>query len=108
MGLAGGRRYQGWGDGAVWQRFQPVLVVMSGRASRLLPPCAHLPLPVWLASSALLAPLQARLQLAAYQAMGPTYARLAAEHAAVLEALEGARYELAEVEQFRALAAVTG
>lgn len=51
---------------------------------------------------------QARLQLAAYRAMGPSYARLAAEHAAVLEALEEAGYELAEVEQFRALAAVTG
>lgn len=40
--------------------------------------------------------------------MGPQYAQLAAEHAGVLEALEEAEYELREVEQFQALAAVTG
>ncbi|KAL4437399.1 hypothetical protein ABPG75_004538 [Micractinium tetrahymenae] len=51
---------------------------------------------------------QASTRLAQYRRLGPAFAVLADEHGAVLEALEEAEYELREIEQFRALAAVTG
>lgn len=55
-----------------------------------------------------LASLQASARLAQYKSLGPRFAALAAEHGSVLEALEEAEFELREIEQFRALAAVTG
>lgn len=51
---------------------------------------------------------QASAQLARYRQLGPAFAALADEHGAVLEAIEEAEYELQEIEQFQALAAITG
>lgn len=50
---------------------------------------------------------QASLQLRQYRALGPGFAEQAAEHRALLGALEETEYELREVEQFRQLAAAT-
>lgn len=51
---------------------------------------------------------QASARLAQFRRLGPAFVALADEHGAVLEALDEAQYELRELEQFQALAAVTG
>ncbi len=48
------------------------------------------------------------MRLQQYQSLGPSFVEVAQQHAAVMQAIEEAEYELRVVEQFAQLAAVTG